>query len=140
MGKKKTGQSQIKKKLIKDLPCEMTEDERRMKGSELAVAVSDKQTLEVEKKNFADAWKERAKEVDTKIGTLAYQVRSGREIRAVECEEAPRYSDRMMDIVRLDLGEVVYSRPMEAGELQTMLDSLIDEQQEQAEDPNPRAH
>lgn len=109
-------------KCIKDLACVMTDDEKRLKGSELAVSVEELAALDVEKKDFAEKLKARVSHVEKRITKLAHEVKTGKEVRPVECAEYQRYATRMVDLVRLDTGEIVFSRPMRPDEFQTSME------------------
>lgn len=128
------------KRLIKELSCEMTAREKAGKSDQLAAAVGTKQELEDEKKAYNDDWKERNVANDRRILKLAREVRTGHEVRNVECEEQPRYADRMVDIVRLDTGEVAFSRPMERGEMQKSLGLEPDEEDAGEDTPSTGRH
>lgn len=109
-------------KYTKDLPCVMTDDEKRLKGSAIAAAVSEKAELEAEKKEFGEDIKKRMGAVEKRISALAHELSTGKEVRAVECAEYEKYATRMVDLVRLDTGEVIFSRPMRPDELQTSME------------------
>jgi len=109
-------------KYVKDLPCVMTDDEKRLKGIALAQAVEEKRALDAEKKEFSEEHKSRVGRVDTRIYRLSHEVTTGRETRSVDCAEYERYPAHMVDLVRLDSGEVVFSRPMRPDELQTSME------------------
>jgi hypothetical protein len=113
-------------KYVKDLPCAMTDDEKRLKGIALAQAVEEKRALDAEKKEWSEEHKSRVGRVDTRIFQLSHQVTTGRETRAVDCAEYERYPAHMVDLVRLDSGEVVFSRPMRPDELQTSMEMQQD--------------
>ena len=119
---------------IKDLPCKMTDEERLLKGTALAAAIQEDNDLEDEKKAFAEKLKTRQRLIDERVQTLKHEVKTGLEVRPVPCFESRRYGERMVDLVRRDTHEVVFSRPMRPDEMQESL------QMEQPEDPNPRAH
>jgi len=115
------------KTITKELPCALSEEEKRLRGRELAAEVRKKLDLEEEKKDVNASFKERKDEIDTKIVKLTNVVTSGLEPRQVECEERPNYKERTVEVWRLDLAERAGSRPMEAHELQAELKLLRSE-------------
>jgi hypothetical protein len=109
------------KRMIKQLPVKMTDAEKLVKNQQLVKELENKQLLELEKKAFAEKHKAKVSEVDEAISKLAQECRSGKEERPVECVEVPRYTDNMVDIVRDDTGDVVFSRPTTPEERQNGL-------------------
>jgi hypothetical protein len=112
------------KRVTKELPCALSEEEKRLRGRELAAEVRKKLDLEDEKKDVMADFKERKDEIDTKIVKLTNTVTSGQEPRQIECEERPNYDERIVEIWRLDIEERAESRPMEPHELQAELKLL----------------
>ena len=117
-------------KLIKELSCVLTEDERHLRGNELAAAMKGHYALELEKKNFNAEWKDRKTESDETIQRLTDAVTTGKELRDVECRQVPDWKDKMVIVFRIDTGERLFSRPMEANELQS---GMFEDDDEQAE-------
>lgn len=105
-------------KLIRELSCVLTEDERNLRGAELAAAITDSDKLEAEKKTFGTQWEERKEEVDGRIHRLASARNTGSEKRHVECSQHPNHATKMVDVYRDDTGEKLFSRGMEPNELQ----------------------
>lgn len=118
---------------IEHLPCQMTGKEQLLKSAALAKAIGELSDLEAEKKEFADDWKDRKNKVDGAIKILAGEVRTGKEVRPIECFESPVYSDMMVELIRSDTGEIVSSRPMHPSERQLALD-----EQRETEKPQKR--
>jgi hypothetical protein len=120
------------KRVTKELPCQLTEEEKRLRGRELASEVRKKLKLEDERKASAAEFKERKEEIDGTIVRLSNVVNSGIEPRQIECEERPNYHDRTVEIWRLDLEEQAGSRPMEPHELQAEIKLLKGEGEEKS--------
>jgi hypothetical protein len=80
------------KRVTKELPCALSEEEKRLRGRELAAEVRKKLDLEDEKKDVNASFKERKDEIDGKIVKLTNVVTSGLEPRQIECEG--RYAKR----------------------------------------------
>lgn len=73
----------------------------------------------------ASQWKEQIKSIETTASDLARQTRTGLEERDVEVAEQKDYARAVVDTIRQDTGEVVFTRPMEPLERQQAL-RLID--------------
>lgn len=125
------------KTVMKELPCRLSDEEKRLRGRELASEVKKKLDLEDEKKEAMAEFKERKEEIDGRIVKLTEVVNSGSEPRQVECEERPDYASKLVEVWRLDYHEVAFTRPMEPHELQAELKLL---RGEGAEKPSRRKH
>lgn len=100
------------------------EDEKRQIASDLANGVADIQRLEDQKKSVMSQLKS---EIDAKQGRVnlaAEHLRSGFEMRSIDCEVVYAYSDDEVRWVRLDTLEVVHSRRMRPEERQRRLDEF----------------
>lgn len=60
--------------------------------------------------------------ITARIGELKAQVTTKKEHRLVDCEESKDFKRNMVEVVRIDTGEVVDSRPMTPDERQEELD------------------
>lgn len=101
-----------------ELPFDLTDDEIRERGQEQAKLLAEKADVEVERKEKAKAFKDAIEELDEKIGRLVGVIQTGRELRPVSCEWVPDNARALMNLVRLDFGTVVQSRPMTEAEKQ----------------------
>lgn len=106
---------------VEKLGCELTREEQLGKGSEMAELIKQHGEVETEAKSVADGFKRQIKDLDRKITDRAEEVRTGVERRLVPCTERGRWRDNLVDVVRLDTGEVVRSRPMTESERQQAL-------------------
>lgn len=106
---------------IVHMPVQLTDAELRAKGKQQAETMVEYGEIEAERKaltaTFAAKMKERRKILDK----LAVEVRTGFEVRPVECELVPRWGDHTVITVRRDTGEHVDTRPMSPGERQLEL-------------------
>jgi hypothetical protein len=106
---------------VEKLPCELTREETLAKGAEMALMIKQHGEVELEAKETADTFKKQFKRLDRTISERAEEVRTGVEHRLVPCTERGRYRENMVDVVRLDTGEIVRSRPMTESEKQQAL-------------------
>ncbi len=107
-----------------EVKCHLTEEEKIEKGSELAGHVQIIESLQEEKRAHAAAAKTKIDSHNLETNTLALALRNGYEYRMLECRKVINYAQRTVDIVRLDTGELVQTRPMEIGEGQ---ENMFDE-------------
>ncbi len=117
-----------------DLPCKLTEEEIRTKGSEQADAVGELSRQEAEKKDTVKELNIGLKSTRKRINELAQSVRTGVEIRAVECRVVPVGDE--MHTERLDTHETVDRRPMSEYERREAAQGrLFEDEQEDADEP-----
>jgi hypothetical protein len=112
---------------IESLPVTLTSDEILVRAEQLSVKVKELEDEERDSKTAASLAKERIKEIDEEIRSLARTVREKREYRPVEVREMRNEERRTMDIVRIDTQEVVRYRSMTERELTTPLFPVEDE-------------
>lgn len=98
------------------LPCPLTESEIAARSDELAKQVGQLVEIERAKKLANSEFKEKQTVASTAAKALAKQVRDRAEMRDVEIEYRPDDIRFCVDTIRLDTGEVVYSRPMTSDE------------------------
>lgn len=111
---------------IENRLCEyrFSEAEKREIANELANAVADMKALEDKLKAAQTQIKA---EISAKQGTVnlkAENLRSGFEMRSVECEKVMAYIDNEVRWVRCDTGEIAYRRRMDANERQRSLEEV----------------
>lgn len=107
--------------IVRHLDVDLTPDEVRHKGEQLAARLRDLEQLELALKDYKDKHKTRVGELESVTRLLASEVRSRKETRPVECHEVKDYERGVVDLVRVDTGEVVETRGMDPGERQTRL-------------------
>lgn len=122
-----------------DLPCKLTEEEIRTRGSEQAEAVGELSRQESEKKETVKGLNIGLKSTRKRINELAQAVRTGVEIRPVECRVVPVGDE--MHTERLDTNETVDRRPMSEYERREAAQGrLFEDEQEEADaegEPEP---
>jgi hypothetical protein len=119
-----------------DLPVKLTEEEIRTKGSEQADAVGELSRQEAEKKETVKELNIALKSTRKRINELAQAVRTGVEIRQVECRVVPVGDE--MHTERLDTNETVDRRPMSEYERREAAQGrLFEDEQEDADEAEP---
>lgn len=103
------------------LPVKLTEDEIREKGKKLAQLMHDKTEVEVEAKNTAAGFKLRIKDIESAGSTLAHEIKSGKEMRQVEVHEQFDYRRGVVEVLRADTMEPIFSRALKPEERQERL-------------------
>lgn len=111
-------------RLIEQVQCVMTDAERIAKGELLARMAFELGDLEEAKAAATRDFGNRIKNLKTEQGKVADDVRSGTEMRDVECVEKPDWKEYLVTIVRCDTGEVVRRRPMTPAERQLKFDAF----------------
>jgi hypothetical protein len=107
--------------LTKEVEHNFTPEELRNLGIALSYAIGDIESLEAEKAEFMKAHKEGLKETRTKVKLLAEKIRTGSEIRMVECRLEKDFLSNSVKTYRLDTGELVEERSMTPEERQLFL-------------------
>jgi len=107
---------------VEQLPCKLSAHEKLLKSDQMAAKHGEIAQLEAAKKSATSSFSSSIKQKQTELTQLAEEIRSGEELRPVECVEKPRYADLMVDLVRLDTGVVVTNRPMHPRERQSALE------------------
>lgn len=110
------------RKSTERLRCTLSRQEKSEKTDELVSQLDKLELLKVEKVESAKKFAEDIKTKERVVRDLAYDVKSGTELRPVECAEKPQYGKSMVELIRLDTGEVLSSRPMSAEERQGAFD------------------
>lgn len=103
------------------LPVRLTDGELLAKSKELAAKITELDEVEDRKKSAVAQCKVKSDELDLDIHKIARILRTGREDREVEVSEIRNDPARTIEVVRLDTGEIVESRPMTIHELQKPL-------------------
>lgn len=100
-------------RIERDLPCELSEEERAETANKLALNVAEYNEVEEEKKAVMQNYNERLKLLRTLQTKWAKEVETGLEDRPVMCEwdyNSPEYGQ--MRLIRQDTFEVVEVRKM----------------------------
>ena len=109
------------------LPCVLTADEAASRAQELATLVRKIEEEESAAKAAAAAARDSLKEMDSDLRRLARVVREGREDRQVEVRASRNLTTGTFEVVRLDTGVVIRTRPLTPEELQIPLHLVSDE-------------
>lgn len=96
----------------------LSTEELATRAQTLAITLRDYDVMEEEMKAKAAQSKEALKGLRVTSAILATAVRDKAEYRSVPCEWIPNFTDKLMELCRLDTGEIVDSRAMTGEELQ----------------------
>jgi alpha-L-fucosidase len=107
--------------IIKQLPVDLTEEELRARGDELAQKDIELDALETMIKASNADWGEQRKTLKKVILQTANAIEQRKEMRDVECREEADFEANEVRTVRIDSGEVVGVRAMEPSERQSTL-------------------
>jgi hypothetical protein len=100
--------------------CEykFSEAEKKEIAATLANGVSELQRLEERKKQLASQLKSEVDGKQAAVNLAAEQLRSGFEMRSIDCEVVYSYIDDQVRWIRTDTGEVAHERKMRPDERQ----------------------
>lgn len=104
------------------LPCDLTEEEVRVKSDQLAAACAERDALVEEKKEITSDFGGRIKHRDAQISLLAKAVSTKTEPRKVECIWRSNFTSGQMELRRTDTMKVVDMRPMKDSDKQMTID------------------
>lgn len=104
------------------LPCQLTPAETAVRADELARTLETLEVLKADKAAAVSRFREMIKLSERKSYDLGDVVRTGKEYREVPVRYASDFEANQIHTIRLDTGEVVSSRPMEAAERQQAMD------------------
>jgi hypothetical protein len=102
----------------RSLPCKLTPEEKMQRVEQFAIESERMAQVEIEHRRAKQEFKDKILEHGHAINGLSAAIRSGQELRPVDCEEVPDYQRGMWDLLRLDTGEFVESRGMSDAERQ----------------------
>jgi len=110
------------REIVKEfLKCILTEGEKREIAQNLAVAVMSRDEAEGALKSAQTQIKSKIALHEAELTSFAEKLRSGFEMRNVECEIEGDYKTGTVSIIRLDTGEIVRDRVMTNDERQKKL-------------------
>lgn len=107
------------REFTRELPVALDDRELQVYGKMLAEKVKEVELLEERKKAETNSWASKIKIANAEIKRIADARAKGEELRPVMCRE--RIKGNVIEIVRVDRGEVVDTRPAELRDLQTSL-------------------
>lgn len=106
------------RKVVKELRCDLTPEEQRIKGQRLAHQEKEIYDLRHSAKKSAEDFKERIDLATRQMTGTASVLRNGYEYRAIECDEIHDYSTGTVRTKRTDSKETIDERPMNEQERQ----------------------
>lgn len=106
---------------VERLPCKLTAEEKALKNEQRTQLTQDAMDVEEKAKEAADGFKTTLKTVEKALLDLHRELRTGEEVRPIECIEVFRFDQDMVEIVRNDTGEVVRKRAMDPRDRQSHL-------------------
>lgn len=122
----------VKRKTVqRTLRCDLTHEEQRIKGLEMAEALSSMRDVEKAKADANKGYDEDIKSHKGRAAGLAQILRQGWETRGVECELVLDYQTSKVLVRRKDTKETVEERAMTEEERQV---SFFDEDEASLED------
>jgi hypothetical protein len=107
--------------ITKELEYQFTSDEIRNLGISLSQAIEEVEGLEEEKAGFMADLKGRMKEAKDKVKLLAAKIRTGSEMRLIDCRLEKDFMSNAVRTYRIDTDELVEERAMTAEERQLFL-------------------
>jgi hypothetical protein len=113
------GERLLKKVRIeeRELLCELSQDERIQRGTQLGSVVQEIASLEAQKKAATESYGAQIKLAKSRRDKLAEAAKTGRELQAVSCNVLADIARGCYVTVRTDTGEEVDSRAMSSSEL-----------------------
>lgn len=108
------------------LPCRLTDQERQERATKLAQSVQDAAKLEADLAGIRSKYKTEIERVEESIRDLSKVVSSGLEYRPIEVIEQKDAARRVMETIRQDTGEIVWTRPLSPNEMQEELHLATD--------------
>ncbi|OLS13267.1 MAG: hypothetical protein RBG13Loki_3111 [Promethearchaeota archaeon CR_4] len=109
-------------RIVKEyLKCILTTEEKRQVADKLAIAVMGKDEAEAELKSVQTQIKSKIAAIDAELIASAEKLRSGFEMRNVECRETRDFDLDNFSVVRLDTGELIVDRSLTMEEKQQNL-------------------
>ena len=115
----------LKKTAQRLVTCQLTDEEQREKGLQLALACVQRTEIEKERAETMKTFKERLDAVALEMAKHTKALRTGTEVRQLAVVELFDYNDGSVTISRKDTGEVIEKRDMTQEERQIGLDLLI---------------
>lgn len=107
--------------VTKTLKCQLTDGEFMQRSRSLAYAITRLNVLEEEKAEAMADFKARLKGQMNSVQAIKTVVAEGAEYRQVTCDQVADFTSNKVDTIRLDTGEVVDTRALEAWERQKLL-------------------
>lgn len=103
------------------LPVPLTHDELRQRGEKLASLLADRRRIEADLVKAKTATKSKLEQLDAEAMSVEEQIRERSERRPVEVMDLLDVERKVINRVRMDTGEVIYTRPAKFDDLQPEL-------------------
>ena len=103
------------------LPVKLQDKEIKERGETLAELLRSIGEKEADKAMAAKEASNEIKKLEAEVGVVADAIRTGQEDREVEIERRPDYDRNVVEIVRVDTGEVVVTEELKDEDRQTNL-------------------
>lgn len=104
------------------LPCKLNEKDKAEAAEQLATAIQQGESLELERKSVLGDLTKRKGNLVERIHNLTINVKDGIVMRLVDCELELNHTKLSATLVRTDIDEVIDERPMTQEEKQMNLD------------------
>jgi len=121
------------KKVTRNLFCKLTDEEVLAYSRSVASKLGEKDREDKHKKRAAKEFDSRIANLESEVVDLIEKVNTGEEMREVECEWRYEWTSNTKVLVRLDTGEEIDKRPIEADERQATLPE--EKGEEETEEP-----
>ena len=95
-----------------------SQEEKRDLAASLADLTLEVESLEEQKKTTATQFKNQIDKITAELKGAAQGIRSGYEMRYVDCEVTNNFAEKRVDFFRVDTGELIRTRDMRPEELQ----------------------
>lgn len=112
-------------KMFRDLKVKLTQEEFVATASALGAEQAKLNEAQSEKAQAMATFKARIQTHEDKLQELGEKVRTREETRAVECLEKPDERRFVVEVYRMDTGELVETRPMTAAERHSVLQGTL---------------
>lgn len=100
------------------LPCKLNPVQKAEAAEQLANAVGQAESLELERKTIAKDFASRKEALVERIHNLSNMVKEGVEMRSIDCELQLNFSKLTAILTRLDTCEIIEERPLTEEEKQ----------------------
>ena len=109
------------------LPCKLNEKDKAETAEQLATAIQQGESLELERKSVLGDLKKRKDNLIERIHNLTIQVKDGIVMRSVDCELKLNHTKLEATLIRIDTKEEVENRPLTLEEKQMNLDDKYED-------------
>lgn len=104
------------------LSCKLTTEDRAVAAGQLAEAIQNLESLEVQRKTDTKNYNSLKQQFAGSVHRLSREVANGEAVRSVDCELRLNYTTLTASLWRTDTGEMYDQRPMTEDEKQMDMD------------------